>query len=195
MFAKLKERLAADMELARRRGEGFVLPLLFPHVFAIAMHRVAHAAWELKRPIVARLLWIVAQMLTGADIDYGANLGPGVYLVHPVGVVIGPETTSGRNLVLLGGVTLGGIFGGTRSRPESGYPTLGDDVEIYTNASVIGPVFVGDGAVIGAHALVLHDVPAGAVARGAPARSYIDGVAIAAAQVTPATPQEAGPAD
>jgi serine O-acetyltransferase len=78
----------------------------------------------------------------------------------------------GSNVVLGLGVLLGSTF----HRPgKTGFPTIGDNVEIWAKASVLGPIEVGDGAVIGAHALVLHDVPPGAVARGVPAEAYIDG--------------------
>jgi serine O-acetyltransferase len=71
-------------------------------------------------------------------------------------------------LFIHSGVVLGSVL----DERASGFPTIGDDVAIYAKASVIGPIAVGDRATIGAHALVLDDVPAGMVARGVPARSY-----------------------
>ncbi|MGH2835774.1 MAG: hypothetical protein ACRDKD_06130 [Solirubrobacteraceae bacterium] len=77
----------------------------------------------------------------------------------------------GSNVVLGLGVLLGSTF----HRPsKTGFATIGDNIEIWAKASVLGPIHVGDGAIVGAHALVMHDVPPGAVARGVPAEAYID---------------------
>ncbi len=125
---------------------------------------------------------IVAQMLTGAEIDWRAQIGPGFFLEHPAGVVVGDGVVAGRNLVLGAAALLGAnSFYESRTRPNVGFPTLGDDVFVFAKASIIGPVEVGDRAVIGAHALVLDDVPADAVARGVPARSYVKGQQVAKA--------------
>ena len=121
---------------------------------------------------LARLIQIISTTLTGAELDWRARIGPGLFLEHPQGVEIGDGVQTGENVVLGLGVLLGSTF----HRPsKTGLPTIGDSVEIWAKASVLGPVYVGDHAVVGAHALVLHDVPPGAVARGVPAQAYMDG--------------------
>ncbi len=165
--------LKADVALVRsRRDLHGLLPYLFPHVFAVACYRVAHALGRRGLTIPARLLQIIGLLLTGAELDWRADLGPGLFLEHPHGVEVGDGVVTGSNVVLGLGVLLGATF----HRPEkTGFPVIGSNVEIWAKASVLGPVHVGDGAVVGAHALVLHDVPPGAVARGVPARAYLDG--------------------
>ena len=86
--------------------------------------------------------------------------GGGFAIIHTVGIVVGHEVVAGDNLVLYQGVTLGHTGTG------EGQPRIGHNVRIGAGAKVLGPVVVGDGAWIGANAVVLTDVPAGAVATG-----------------------------
>lgn len=173
----LREYLAADLAAAKRRRPR-LLSHLFPNVFAVTAYRVAHALGNRGAIVPARLISIIAQVLTGAELNWQAELGPGLFLEHPVGVVVAPGVVTGTNVSLGAAVLLGTTYGESHSRPTSGAPVIGSDVYIWAKASVIGPVRIGDGAIVGAHSLVLHDVPAGAVARGVPARSYRDGVPV-----------------
>jgi serine O-acetyltransferase len=95
-------------------------------------------------------------------IGRGAEFGPGFVLVHSTGVVINGSVRGGSGVHVEHQVTIGAE--GRRS------PVLGDDVFIGAGAKVIGPVSVGDGARIGANAVVVHDVPPHATAVGIPAR-------------------------
>ncbi len=171
----LRACVRADIALVRSRRDQRLVPYLFPNLFAVLMYRLAHAVGPRGAGLPARALSIVGQLMTGAELDWRAQLGPGVFLEHPVGVVVGDGVVSGANLVLGAGVLLGSTANESLGRPRSGFPTLGSDIFIWAKASIIGPVRIGDAAMIGAHALVLDDVPAGAVARGVPARSYLDG--------------------
>lgn len=164
MWASLKADVA--LARARRTDHRLLLPYLFPHLFAVAAYRLAHELGRRGLSPLARLVQIVSTALTGAELDWRARIGPGLFLEHPQGVEIGDGVQTGENVVLGIGVLLGSTF----HRPgKTGFPTIGDNVEIWAKASVLGPAHVGDHAVIGAHALVLHDVPPGAVARGVPA--------------------------
>ena len=99
----------------------------------------------------------------GAEFPWDAVCGPGLQLVHGGrGVILNPGTRIGSGCVIYHGVTIG-----TRSSKES--PVLGDGVLVGTHACILGPISIGDEAKIGAGAVVLRDVPAGATAVGVPA--------------------------
>lgn len=138
------------------------LAVLLPQVRAVAYYRVGHllAGWGLLP--VAYALRARAVRVSGAEIHPQAVIGPGLNLVHPVGVVIGAQVRVGARAWIYQGVTLG-------SGVLPGQPVLGDDVAVFAGAKVLGGVTVGDGAVVGANAVVVRGVPAGAVARGVPA--------------------------
>ena len=103
-------------------------------------------------------------VVSGGDIPLTCQLGGGLCLTHPSGVVIHPKAVVGPNCLILQHATLG--LGG--SKP--GAPVLGGHVDVGAGAQILGGVVIGDHAKIGANAVVLHDVPAGATAVGVPAR-------------------------
>jgi serine O-acetyltransferase len=102
--------------------------------------------------------------VTGADIPLNAQLGGGLALPHPNGIVIHPHAKIGVNCLVFQQVTIGG--GG----PKPGEPQIGGHVDIGAGAKILGGVTIGDHAKIGANAVVLNDVPSGATAVGIPAR-------------------------
>jgi serine O-acetyltransferase len=97
-----------------------------------------------------------------AVIGRGAELGPGLVIIHSLGVVINSEVRAGRNLVIEHGVTIGAEKGKS--------PVLGDNVFLGAGAKIIGPVRIGSDVKIGANAVVTKDIPDGATAVGIPAR-------------------------
>ena len=124
--------------------------------------------WLPTRPL-AFVLRGMTVVWGGTEIHPGATIGPGLLLVHSQKVIIGPGVTIGRNARIGQGVTIAGDKGPPAPGSRQGIPVLGDDVTVAVDAIVLGPVTIGDGAVVGAQSLVLHDVPAGAVVRGSPA--------------------------
>jgi serine O-acetyltransferase len=102
--------------------------------------------------------------VSGADIPLDAQIGGGLLIPHPNGVVIHSAVVIGPNCLVFQQVTLGG--GG----PKPGVPVLGGHVDVGAGAKLLGGIRVGDHAKIGANAVVLDDVPAGATAVGVPAR-------------------------
>jgi len=99
----------------------------------------------------------------GADIPINAQLGGGLLMPHPNGIVVHPEAQIGPNCLIFQQVTIG-----TGTRP--GVPRIGGHVDVGAGAKILGGVRIGDHARIGANAVVLDDVPTGATAAGIPAR-------------------------
>ncbi len=114
--------------------------------------------------VLRRILWYMTTQYFNSDIDPQARFGPGLYLPHPICVVVGAEVRAGRDVVILQGTTLG-----RRGEPD-GHLVIGDDVQIGSGAKVLGVITIGKGARIGANAVVLKSVPENAVAVGIPAR-------------------------
>jgi serine O-acetyltransferase len=110
--------------------------------------------------VVRHRFW---SLVTGADIPLNASLGGGLLLPHPNGIVIHPEAKIGPNCLIFQQVTIGTGAG-------HGLPVLAGHVDIGAGAKILGAVHLGLGAKVGANAVVLEDVPSGAVAVGVPAK-------------------------
>jgi serine O-acetyltransferase len=136
--------------------------LLYPRVRAVVAYRVGQVLARHHLLGLAYGLEARAIRGSGAEISPLAEIGPGLCLMHSVGIVIGGDVRAGRNLQIYQGVTLGD--GGT-----PGQPKLGNDVTIGAGAAVLGGVVIGDRVVIGAHAVVTKDIPNDSTAIGAPA--------------------------
>lgn len=104
--------------------------------------------------------------MTGIEIHPGAQIGKNLFIDHGMGVVIGETAVVGDNCTIYHQVTLGG----TGKEKGKRHPTLGDGVLVSTGAKVLGPITIGNGAKIGANAVVLADVPENATAVGIPAK-------------------------
>lgn len=112
--------------------------------------------------VIRHRFWSV---VTGADIPINSRIEGGFLMPHPNGIVIHPKASIGPNCLFFQQVTVG---------DNGGVPTIGTHVDIGAGAKVIGPIMVGNYAKIGANAVVLCDVPAGATAVGNPARIILD---------------------
>lgn len=151
---------------ARSKVEVF---LLYPCVHALISYRVAHYLYSKRLFFMARLISQLARFFTGIEIHPGAKIGKGLFIDHGMGVVIGETTEIGDNVTIYHGVTLGG----TGKDKGKRHPTVGSDVVIGCGAKVLGPITIGDGAKIGANAVVLKDVPTGVTAVGKAAKNLI----------------------
>ena len=145
--------------------------LLYPGVWAVFWHRVAHWLFEADLYFLARFVNHTSRFLTGIDIHPGAKIGRNFFIDHGF-TVIGETAEIGNDVTIYQCVTLGGTnptngVGGKR------HPTIGNNVIIGSGAQVIGPIFVGERARIGANAVVMDDVPDGATMIGLKARSTL----------------------
>jgi serine O-acetyltransferase len=169
-----------DIRAVRERDPAarstFEVLLCYPGVHALAFHRIAHAIWRRGWTIPARFLSHVSRFLTGIEIHPAARIGPGLFIDHGMGVVIGETAEVGENVTLLQGVTLGG----TSLKREKRHPTLGDNVVVGAGAKIIGAFKIGDGSRIGAGSVVVREVPPNSVVVGVPGRvTYRDGQRVA----------------
>lgn len=143
--------------------------LLYPGVWALGLHRIAHALYRRRLYFLARLVNHIARAWTAIDIHPGATIGRNFFIDHGF-VVIGETAHIGDDVTIYQCVTLGG------TSPDNGvagkrHPTLADGVIIGSGAQVLGPILVGTRARVGANAVVTRDVPEGAVMVGIPARA------------------------
>ena len=129
----------------------------------VVLFRLRRVVRRLHIPFANRILRLVQMMFGGIEIGNDVTLGRGVFFIHSFGIVIGGTARVGNRVRFLGSNTVG-------TARDNGYPTIEDDVQLGAGARVLGPVRIGARAVIGANAVVLTDIPADAVAVGAPAR-------------------------
>lgn len=137
----------------------------YPGLDAITTYRLANVLFHLGVPYIPRIMTEIAHSKTGIDIHPGATIGPGFFIDHGTGVVIGETTEIGENVKLYQGVTLGAL---SFDRDDSGelvhgdykrHPTLRDNVVVYANATILGgQTVVGEGAVIGSNVWLTKSV-------------------------------------
>jgi serine O-acetyltransferase len=176
MFADLRRDIRAVRERDPAARSTLEVLLCYPGVHALAFHRLGHAMWRHGWTIPARFLSHVSRFLTGIEIHPAAKLGPGLFIDHGMGVVIGETAEVGENVTLLQGVTLGG----TSLKREKRHPTLGNNVVVGAGAKIIGAFKIGDGSRIGAGSVVVREVPTNSVVVGVPGRvTYRDGQRVA----------------
>ena len=145
--------------------------LLYPGVWAVFWHRVAHRLFKAELFFLARFVNHTSRWLTGIDIHPGARIGRNFFIDHGF-VVIGETAEIGDDVTIYQCVTLGG------TSPDNGmagkrHPTIQDGVIIGSGAQVLGPITVAPRARIGANAVVTKDVPEGAVMVGIPAKATL----------------------
>lgn len=137
----------------------------YPVVLAMIHYRTANRLLRLGVPVIPRIITELAHSATGIDIHPGATIGEYFAIDHGTGVVIGQTCIIGNRVTLYQGVTLGSqsftldADGHPANLPR--HPIIEDDVTIYSNASVLGRITIGRGAVIGGNVWVTSDVPPG----------------------------------
>ena len=168
----------SDIEIIKERdpaARGIIeIFLCYPGFQSIVIHRFTHKLWQLKIPLIPRLLSHLNRQVTGIEIHPGAKIGKNLFIDHGMGVVIGETSEIGDNVTIYHAVTLGGSspsIDSERQRHEKRHPTIGNDVVIGSGAQIIGPIKVGNNARIAANAVVVKDVPENATMVGIPAKA------------------------
>jgi serine O-acetyltransferase len=170
LFKNLRDEIEATRARDPAARSNLEVVFCYPGFQALIFHRMGNWLWRHRCYFLGRFVSHVGRVLTAIDIHPGATIGKRLFIDHGIGVVIGETSEIGDDCTIYQGVTLGG----TRpSKDQSGHkrhPTIGNNVIISSNAQVLGPFKVGDGATIGAATIVLKEVPPGAVMVGNPAR-------------------------
>jgi serine O-acetyltransferase len=135
---------------------------------AVALLRLAQATGR-HAPLAGSAVKQLNHILTGCDVAYQAQIGPGLILYHPTGVVIGPHCRIGARARIMQGATIGSDAVVVVDR-DPGSPTIGDDVFIGPGAAIFGPVQLGDRVQVGANAVVNSSFRDDVVLGGVPAR-------------------------
>ena len=155
---------AFDGDPAAKSYEEIVMS--YPCITAIATYRVAHELFVRQVPLIPRIMSECAHSRTGIDIHPGARIGKNFFIDHGTGVVIGETTVIGDNVKIYQGTTLGAM---SFPRDERGriikggkrHPTIEDNVTIYAEATILGDITIGRGAIIGGNTWVKEPVPPG----------------------------------
>lgn len=145
--------------------------LLYPGLWAVFWHRVAHWFFEADLFFIARFVNHTARFVTGIDIHPGAKIGRHLFIDHGF-TVIGETAEIGNNVTIYQCVTLGGT-NPANGVPGKRHPTLEDNVIVGSGAQILGPITIGQRARVGANAVVTEDVPEGATMVGVKARSTL----------------------
>ena len=133
----------------------------YPGFFAICVYRMAHVLYELEVPFIPRMMTEYAHSGTGIDINPGAEIGEFFFIDHGTGVVIGETTEIGDNVKLYQGVTLGALSTrkGQLLSDVKRHPTIGDNVTVYSGASILGgETVIGDNSTVGGSAFITESI-------------------------------------
>ena len=138
--------------------------IAYPGLYAITINRIAHVLYELRVPLIPRIMTEFAHGRTGIDIHPGATIGKYFFIDHGTGIVIGETTEIGDYVKIYQGVTLGALStrGGQKLRGTKRHPTIESNVTIYAGASILGgETVIGHDTVIGSNAFITRSVAPG----------------------------------
>ena len=138
--------------------------------WAVAVYRFG--VWSDTQAAPLRSLLIFAynrlsslvSLFTGVHLDRRTRIGQGFHIIHTGAIRVHPDATIGDRVGIMHGTTLGMNIG------REGAPQIGNDVLISTGATILGPVEIGNGAMIAANSLVVSNIPENTTAIGVPAR-------------------------
>ena len=165
-FMFLREVVAAYRQKDPAARSGLEVLLCYPGLHAVLWHKMSHGLWRRGLRLPARMVAHLGRFLTGIEIHPAALIGRRLIIDHGMGVVIGETAEIGDDVYLYHQVTLGG----TSTERGKRHPTVGNNVIIGAGAKVLGDILIGDGARVGANAVVVQPVPPGVTVVGIPAR-------------------------
>jgi serine O-acetyltransferase len=163
-FGMIRRDVKSALERDPAARSSFEILLLYPGLHAVWIQRISHWLWVRNFKLIARWISQLARGLTGIEIHPGAAIGPGLFIDHGMGVVIGETAEVGSDVTLYHGVTLGG----TSLSKGKRHPTIGDRVTIGAGAKVLGNITIGSDSRIGANAVVVKSAPENSVIVGVP---------------------------
>ena len=166
MFETLRRDIQAAWDRDPAVRSTLEIIFCYPGLHAVWLHRVAHWFWNRGLLFIGRFISHVTRFLTGIEIHPAARLGPGLFIDHGMGVVIGETSEVGENVTIYQGVTLGG----TSLERKKRHPTIGNNVIIGGGAKILGPFMVGDNSKIGSGSGGVKEVPSDSVVVGVPGR-------------------------
>lgn len=176
MFGQLRRDVKAIFARDPAARSWLEILFFYPGLHAVWLYRLAHWLWVREFYLLGRGISHLARFLTGIEIHPGARIGPGLFIDHGMGTVIGETSEIGEDVTLYHNVTLGGVSW----KKEKRHPTVEDHVVIGAGAQVLGPIRIGAHSRIGANSVVVKDIPTDAVVVGVPGRIVAhEGVAIA----------------
>ena len=167
---EVKRLVQTDVQAAYEGDPAATSPMevvmAYPGLYAVSIHRLAHELYNLKVPIIPRIMSEIAHSKTGIDIHPGATIGERFFIDHGTGVVVGETTVIGKNVKLYQGVTLGAKS--FQKDPETGalvkgikrHPNVEDNVVIYAGATILGgDTTIGHDSEIGGSVWLISSVP------------------------------------
>lgn len=167
---EVKRLVGTDVQAAYEGDPAATSPMevvmAYPGLYAVTIHRLAHELYNLKVPIIPRIMSELAHSKTGIDIHPGATIGERFFIDHGTGVVVGETTVIGKNVKLYQGVTLGAKS--FQKDPETGalvkgikrHPNVEDNVVIYAGATILGgDTTIGHDSEIGGSVWLINSVP------------------------------------
>ncbi len=160
LHSKLEEDLKAIFEFdpaAKSRKEVLIS---YPGFFAIAVYRLANFLWKSEIPVLPRLFSEYVHGKTGIDIHPGATIGERFFIDHGTGIVIGETAIIGDDVKIYQGVTLGALIVRKEESHIKRHPTIGNQVTIYANATILGgQTLIGNGSIIGGNVWITNSIP------------------------------------
>ena len=155
MFKRLKSDVLAIFDRDPAAKSWLEILTSYPGLHAIWFYRVAHWFWIHHMYLLGRFISHIGRWCSGIEIHPGARIGPGFFIDHGMGVVIGETAEIGPDVTLYHGVTLGG----TSWKKGKRHPTLEQNVVVGAGAKILGPITIGARTRVGANAVVVKDVP------------------------------------